>query len=183
MPTVPEIATLLGLEIAGKEAEVLLEEIESAITSLKDEIEKLEALVPALPKSGDSNEGGGPSPDLNDTPLAASHRSLLRQNRELQLSAMVDKGFLTPAAKVEALKAFGSEASLILACSTVSAANTPSDFDLFLDTLKANGPVIAMGEMTGAQGLLDPNDLDPKTNPVLADADSRIADADSRIAQ
>lgn len=159
------LAEKLGLPVADKDEPTIEAEIVTAVKALQTELETLKN----APKEG----AKGPEPEA----VAASLINLLRDNRAMKLSRMVEKGIILPTTKAEIEKQYCSDSALTLACSSKS--GTADSFDATIAILEKNGPVIKLGEKTGAQGFAA-SLADPKQNPMLAEAERRKKEHDER---
>jgi hypothetical protein len=111
-------------------------------------------------------------PKTDPVRISKTQVAMLRENRELKLSNLVKDGNITPAVSKSLQDIFCGEATLSLALSE----DKTDDFDAVVKSLKDNDP-IKLSEQTGPQAGSVSTLLDPKTNPMLADAHKKVAAA------
>jgi len=97
--------------------------------------------------------------------ISKSQVKMLKENRELKLSNLVEKGNILTCVKNVLEKIFCGEATLTLSL----AEDVEDNFDGVVDALRDNDP-IKLSEATGPQGGDVGTLLDKETNPVIANA-------------
>ena len=114
--------------------------------------------------------------------VAASHTmttmKLMAENRKMKLDSLVEKGHITPAVAARLGTQFVAEESLAL---SLSGSGKSDGFDELVEALKEN-KVVAFGERTGAQSIIqlsDDNRTDKTTsiesNPLVKDSTNRLS--------
>lgn len=140
-----ELLAKLGIQAEpGKEADAIVEAFSQMAAKVKAMEEKQLADPPAEPNPDDEKDKNPPQP----TP-PASMLSLLRENREMKLNSLVEKGAITRAVADDLKKSYVNDMALKLSCTQDV---DPMGFDALLSALAKNDPV-ALGETTGAQTL------------------------------
>jgi hypothetical protein len=195
------LAQKLGVPSAETLSDVQLEEaIVNVVTAMKTEIEDLKKKDPNAPPPADAQGAPAPTGGQSTTPqgtlvpgsvttttkfnelppaVAASFKAIKNENRAAKIDALVvgtnGEGHITRAVAEKLKTEYCSDVSLAL-----SLVDTSSDkqFDALIGALKENRAV-KYGERTGPQGvaLSNPSILDPKSNPLVADAEARAAAA------
>lgn len=94
--------------------------------------------------------------------VSKSQLEMLQENRELKLSALVEKGNILPCVKESLEKIFCGQAALTLSLSE----GQDDNFKAIIDALKDND-AIKLSESTGPQTLNFAKLLDAKTNPMM----------------
>lgn len=116
-------------------------------------------------KPVDVSAEGKPTGDVGTPPvIAASLRGILSDNRHMKLDALVREGRISKAVRDDLVEQHCSQDRLDIALSQ----GTDDGFDALVTTLKKNPVSLALTEKTGPQ-----TTLDPKDNPLLADAEAR----------
>jgi|ETNvirnome_2_300_1030623.scaffolds.fasta_scaffold02408_4 hypothetical protein len=111
-------------------------------------------------------------PKADPIRVSKAQISMLRENRELKLSALVEKGKILTCVKTKLEEVFCGDADL-----TLSLAEDKEDkFNEVIDALRDNDP-IKLSEGTGPQGGDMSVLLDKEINPVIANAEKRRARA------
>jgi len=147
--TLPELVAKHEIEVAEDATpEDMLDAIDELITSLK----KLEPEPEPEPKSESE-----PEPE----PVAASMLGILRKSRVHDINDLVSQGRISPVVARELQKQYCNDNALAL---SLTAGNEDDSFDRLMSTLAKQPATISMSETTG------PQVLDPKNNPLLADA-------------
>ncbi len=153
------LAKALGVTIKDGDADDVMEKaIVASVKALRAEITSLKAKKPE---------------DKKPATIAASFITLVRDNREMKLAALVAAGNITPAVKDKLTAQYCSDGALTL---SLSNDGTASDgFDAMVAALKENEP-LALSEQTGAQGvrLSHGTDKDPKVNPLMAAVERQV---------
>lgn len=137
---IKKLLAALGLKDVeeGKEEEAAL----SAITKMQKELSSLKDKKETPPPKPDTK------PDTKDkAPIAASMLSMLRDNRQMKIERLVERGNVTTAVGQKLLGQFTSDEALSLSLSSDS---DPLNFDTIIETLSENEPV-ELVEKTGAQ--------------------------------
>lgn len=110
-------------------------------------------------------------------PVSLSMVNMLKENRENKIDKLVSEGRISPAVATDLKTQHCSEGSLSLSLSN----DKDQAFDMLMATLAKQEPSMKFGERTGAQSSVSlSNVMDPKTNPLLANAQKRAEDAKSR---
>lgn len=86
-------------------------------------------------------------PKAEPVRVSKAHVSMLKENRELKLSQLVDSGRITPAVQTSLMQIFCGDKALELCLSE----DRQDNFDLVVSALKDNDP-IKLSENTGPQG-------------------------------
>jgi hypothetical protein len=138
--------------------------------AIDDAVDKLVAAV----NKGDKKPADPPAPPKDE--VKASHSplmlSLLSENRQAKIDALLLSGHIIPAQAKELTAAFCDSGKLVLSLSAAGEAN--DGFDAAIKLAKANTPRKAGGEKSPAQVVeLSNADLMTDKNPLLANAQAR----------
>lgn len=173
------IAKRLGVDDKTADAE-LEGAISKAIDALLKKVEAAASNPPANPPAptGENPPANPPTegnPPANPPVVSAAFVSMLRENRNNKLQALVAGGQITPAVREAIAAEHCNDKTLSLA---LSASGSNDGFDSLCAALAKND-VVKLREQTGAQGttVALSHTLDPANNPLLANAERRAAEA------
>jgi hypothetical protein len=174
-----ELAAALSLELSAdaKTDEQIQKEVTLQFSNLKksaDEKKATDDRFSSVTLEFESYKKLNP-PKTDPVRVSKAQIGMLKENRELKLSALVKEGKILPIVKTQLESVFCTDAVLTLCLSQ----DHEDNFNKIVEALKENDP-IKLTEMTGAQ-IRDAviYSLDPSKNPVQTVAD-RIAEQERK---
>jgi hypothetical protein len=172
-----DLASKLGLQMEGedsKDDETVAAAILSKFSKLAEENEKMKEKMKGL-KAQEGGDGDDPDKDKDKdkdkdgegtSGVAASLVNVLRDNRQMKLSALIQDGRISKAVGDELVEEYCSDDALTIALSTEGITD---NFDKVIGALSKNPKMSTLKDKTKAQIL----SLDPEKNPVIANAEAR----------
>lgn len=170
-----EFAKELELEMSEDMTEDQAKEaIMSFIASMKKEVEDMKAAkddTSSEEEELEASEDSEDSEEEKEAPMKASKAmlSMLKENRELKLSQLLENGKITPAVHKNLKAKYLSNASIELAFSNESA-DTFSDV---FETLNTNESIVSFDETSGPQSLRLSKQDEEESNPLLRAIDKK----------
>ena len=126
------------------------------------------AIVTAFKKKPEPTEPKKP------VAVAASLINMAKDNRDLKLSRLVEKGNVTPNVKKQLAEIFMQDDAISLSLQSDPELAVDDKFDQLIIALSENNPV-ELGEQSGIQAISLSDITDADKNPLLADAESRLS--------
>lgn len=175
------IAKKLGVKDDGDE-----KEIEAAVSKAIDALlKKVEAATSNPPPNPNPPTPNPPNPNPADPPtnpnpapanppvVSASFVNMLRDNRTMKLSQLVQCGKISPVVRDALTAQYCNDKTLSLSLSSAG----DDGFETTVAALAKNESIVSFKEKTGPQALALSHPLDSKENPLLKDAERRAKEA------
>lgn len=167
------LAEKLGVQVADKEEVEIEVAIAAKFADVAKEVEtlktKLKGKEPPAAGEGDG-EKDGEKPPLK---IAASLRSMLADNRKMKIRALQEQGKITAAVAKDLEEEHCADDAVALALS-YEGDQPNTSFDKLVATLNKNSKIAGFSEKTSGQSIeLSHTRLDPKDNPLVANAEKR----------